>query len=711
MKLNSSKSGQEMTARRIVDMLGSPQTVRWGVLGILTIVGAAIRFRFAGTRQFWGDEIHNYEVGNVTRTFREFISAWWTSLAMSDPPFYYIFCWLNVSGESSQSELRLRLPSLLFGTLCIPLLYRVVRRFESEPFSLLAAGLCATSVFSIQYSQEYRPYSLLMLLALVLGDSTSLLCERFSWKRLLYFSLSGFVAIYTHFFGGFALAGCFVMWAWCLLRSPENLSIGRRLAILGIVPVFLTLLYIPMIIKGRMLAGYLQGSEATEIARINLAHFLSTKANHNYFANLFNSFAVYRLGPLDVPTIVLTAILGCLGILRGALVRRRLCIGLVIWLAATTVVTWAFYELMRYPYDARRNIFQLPVFLYFVAGGVALPWTLAARYGGSGRAVKALGLAASLLLLGGLSFVNLNNYRSYAADGWRDENNQADWRSMARYVAKMARPEDTVMIPIIGDTWLRLHYTFYQMVYPTAAEKSYPSTLADVQKVLREGRAGWFIMALPHTIPPDLFQYLLNRGQWKSYFGGAVVFLPPEPPPGVSPLKKQLLAVPTSRGAALGALRGAVRGDLLLTGPVTRAALHFDDNTTFALLKLPQGVHELTYRSTVPGVGETTVGLMPVVKPGEWQPAVDFSRLDPSSSAVWFKLKDGQPIVYMQHNGSLYYNFTLAAGGDFDLVLEAREDKPGPIGVRVFASGFGETERFVFDAKDNSFRHRNTGCG
>ena len=66
-----------------------------------------------------------------------------------------------------QSEFSVRFPALIFGVLSIFMIYKLGKALFNPEIGLISALILAVSPFQIHYSQEARPYSLLMLLSLI----------------------------------------------------------------------------------------------------------------------------------------------------------------------------------------------------------------------------------------------------------------------------------------------------------------------------------------------------------------------------------------------------------------------------------------------------------------------------------------------------------------------------------------------------------------
>jgi outer membrane biosynthesis protein TonB len=78
------------------------------------------------------------------------------------PPLYYALLhgWMRLVGDS---EFAVRTLSALFGTLTVPVIYRLARRIAGKTAGLLAALILAVSPFHVRFAQEARMYTLLAL--------------------------------------------------------------------------------------------------------------------------------------------------------------------------------------------------------------------------------------------------------------------------------------------------------------------------------------------------------------------------------------------------------------------------------------------------------------------------------------------------------------------------------------------------------------------
>jgi uncharacterized membrane protein len=82
------------------------------------------------------------------------------------PPLYHLTLWLTIRAFGD-SGLAVRLPSLVAGTLLIPVLYELGRELYDRRTGLIAAAFAAVSPLLIWYSQEVRMYELVSLFGLL----------------------------------------------------------------------------------------------------------------------------------------------------------------------------------------------------------------------------------------------------------------------------------------------------------------------------------------------------------------------------------------------------------------------------------------------------------------------------------------------------------------------------------------------------------------
>jgi hypothetical protein len=124
----------------------------------LTLIALALRLAGLGQTLF-GDEILTYRI--VTdRGLSDVLDhvAHGTDLGGElNPPLYYALTWLAV--QAGDPSVSIRLPSLILGTLTVPLVYVLGRRTVGTRAALVGAAVVTAAPFAIFYSVEARGYA------------------------------------------------------------------------------------------------------------------------------------------------------------------------------------------------------------------------------------------------------------------------------------------------------------------------------------------------------------------------------------------------------------------------------------------------------------------------------------------------------------------------------------------------------------------------
>jgi uncharacterized membrane protein len=195
---------------------------------VMMVAGAALRAYRLGYQSFWNDEVVSW------------ISAQggpWTIVTQrvensNIPPLYYLVAGASLPFRHLLGvEAALRTPSVIAGVLSIPLLFVVVRRWLDERIALFAAAVMTISPFHVWYSQEARPYALLLFLSLV-----ALYCmqralaepDRWEWKAAT--AIAAASTFYCHTVGVafMAFVVVFVVLTTYQSATPTAVAAGAR---------------------------------------------------------------------------------------------------------------------------------------------------------------------------------------------------------------------------------------------------------------------------------------------------------------------------------------------------------------------------------------------------------------------------------------------------------------------------------------------------
>ena len=139
---------------------GRQLPLRWypALVAAATLVGGALRLWGLGREPLWLDEIITFE-----RARLPLATLVRNAFAAAHEPTYFllIHAWLPADG----GERSLRLPSVVFGTLTIPLAAWLGTTIAGRRAGVASALLLAVAPFQVAYAQEARAYTLLTFFA------------------------------------------------------------------------------------------------------------------------------------------------------------------------------------------------------------------------------------------------------------------------------------------------------------------------------------------------------------------------------------------------------------------------------------------------------------------------------------------------------------------------------------------------------------------
>jgi uncharacterized membrane protein len=207
------------------------------VLLLIVLTGAALRLFHLDAQSVWYDEA--FSVAHSVRPLAELFE-----ILISDvvhPPLHYLVLhgWFLIAGFGAMQA---RLVSVIFGTLSIPLLFLLARRFTDSATSLVAAFLLAISQIGVYYSQEARPYAQTQFLSLLAALAFLSFLQKPNFRRSISFAAASAALLYTHYYGAGTLLALGLY--WLIFRRDYSPLVFYRLAT---VVVVLAIAYVPWI--------------------------------------------------------------------------------------------------------------------------------------------------------------------------------------------------------------------------------------------------------------------------------------------------------------------------------------------------------------------------------------------------------------------------------------------------------------------------------
>ena len=202
-----------------------------------TLLAFTLRLYGLGKASLWYDELLQLDIAQGP------LDQIWPKLerhAAMPLDHYLAYSWIKLGRQ----EIYARFPALVFGALAAPLIYALGARLANKRVGVIAAWLLTLASFAIRYSQEARPYALLMALTMI---GYLWVWRAYQTGRRRYWGLVviGFLgAALSHYFALFLLlpAGLFVAFQQ-LYRSKEKI-VREHSACFGLLLAILLTLFI-----------------------------------------------------------------------------------------------------------------------------------------------------------------------------------------------------------------------------------------------------------------------------------------------------------------------------------------------------------------------------------------------------------------------------------------------------------------------------------
>jgi uncharacterized membrane protein len=196
-RLRGAREAELFGPRGRLPRRGEPDTSRKTARLVLAgLILGGLGLRLAVTRGIWLDEAISIHQAHLS------LHDLFSNLYYGDrhPPLHHLVLWLTIRAFGD-SEFAVRLPSLIAGTLVIPVLYELGRELYDRRTGLIAAAFAAASPLLVWYSQEVRMYAFVTLFGL-LALLTQLRVMRngtmLNWAAYI---LSTAALLWSHYFG------------------------------------------------------------------------------------------------------------------------------------------------------------------------------------------------------------------------------------------------------------------------------------------------------------------------------------------------------------------------------------------------------------------------------------------------------------------------------------------------------------------------------
>lgn len=383
--------------------------LHYAVLGLIIVAGSFLRLTGLRRQSLWFDEID--VVVRAQRPLSDVLDTF-TATGENGPVYnLFLWAWIQIAGIS---EIAVRFPSAVAGSIAIPLVYLLGRRVAGQTAGLIAAFLLAINPYHVWYSQEAKMYAFVVVMAILSSLALVEALRRNRTKQWVLYVVITTLMFYTHV----TTVLVFVAQVTFVLATLSTWRDRLKPWLLSVAA--LTLPYIPIALWAWQVVGGGARTWQPEVTLWEAVRIVGIK------------FAANRSElVIEERSALIFAALALIGAVALAM-RRRLNESGVLLIALTVVPVLGIYlvSIRNSVFSDRYVIVALPAYLILVAVGVVVLW----RH----RWLWPVGVVAMVLV------------SSYAWATLRDVNladtaEKEDWRSAYALVAREARADDVIM--------------------------------------------------------------------------------------------------------------------------------------------------------------------------------------------------------------------------------------------------------------------------
>src|SRR3990172_582588 len=164
------------------------------MLFLILLITSFFVFFHIDNQSVWLDEAFSVAVADLN--WRNFFHL--LSFREANHGFYYIL--LKVWLPLGKSEFAIRELSAVFAIASVPVFYSLGSRLFDTRAGLIAALFLSVNAFFIEFAQEARGYSLLLLLVVASTYYFIKTIDQSCWINKLGYVIMSTLALYTHFF-------------------------------------------------------------------------------------------------------------------------------------------------------------------------------------------------------------------------------------------------------------------------------------------------------------------------------------------------------------------------------------------------------------------------------------------------------------------------------------------------------------------------------
>ena len=382
------------------------------------------------------------------------------------PPLYALIMlgWTRLFGDS---EIAVRVPSLLFGMASLGIVFALARSWFGGRVALVALALLAAAPAHIWYSQENKVNMLAVLLTALAVCGLQRAWSSDRRRDWALFAAASVLALWTHAFASFVVASTLV-WPWLQVARTGRRRLPRALA----ASVLIALAWAPLVVAtlrqlGEMGRDYLRPFTLTDLYNLLLVYLSHGNTLHAPLAvatpaalleqhgllllvDGFYGFLLFRGGVVLVREWRAERGQSPDGISARGQARELLLLYLLVPLACALLAS-----LVRPQIYVERSLLVLTVpFAMLVARGAT----------GFDRPARSVLVGTCLALLGAGALYNLWVAK---ADTWNVYKPNPDWRTAAVYFKdELTKAEGRLVIVATGPARVLVDYYHPRLIEP-----------------------------------------------------------------------------------------------------------------------------------------------------------------------------------------------------------------------------------------------------
>jgi 4-amino-4-deoxy-L-arabinose transferase-like glycosyltransferase len=461
------------------------------ILFLVVICAVVLRFYDLGGESYWYDEII------MVRVAQDNI---WTIVEGGRPPLYIIpsHFWIKLFGTE---EFATRSLSAILGVASIPLIYSVGRELLDRKVGLISAFLMAVSQFQIYYSQDFRYYSLFVLMTLLSFYFFIVVLRSRHLGNFLFYVLFSVLLFYTHTFGVFVIGAqsLYFLLTW---KSNRKLTIpwiiSQAIIVVAIMPRVLASL--DKVVEGKSGPMNWLPEPSVWAPLLTLRNFIGAGLDYPSWNTVFTG-----IGFFVVATVTyifwkgkdrwLVGLRDFLSGFKNMVAKRNELLLLLLWVTIPILLPLVLSKIFGPIYHDRYMISASPAFYIILA-------FLITKLGRVVPELITLGLVVIVITPGLLEFY-MNPVRE-------------QWREAAKYVEDNSTIDDVIIFADSGKDQNRGTFNWYYKGDLLECGinkylKDYAAIDEEFVKCMKDTGRFWFVVREVPSPAPSLTEFFLNN--------------------------------------------------------------------------------------------------------------------------------------------------------------------------------------------------------